>query len=185
VFRELRRVEAELATEGLRALADREKREYREALETHGKVAPPLLAALAQCDARHQMGNPVRVATSGVERVARAPFWSAGQWRMVDRLPWWDEYTDGTPVVVGHYWRRLVPFTGGGHAAHKPDLFAAAGPTDWLGPGRNVFCVDYSVAARSERKAAPGNAAHGHLMALRWPERELWGEEGRVAARQP
>jgi hypothetical protein len=177
-----RRIESALEMEGLRALAEREKREYREALETHGEVAPPLLQGLAAYDARHQMGNPVRVATSGVERVARQPFWSAGQWRMVDRVPWWEEYAEDTPVIVGHYWRRLVPFAGSGHAAHKPDLFAKAGPTAWLGPGRNVFCVDYSVAARSDRNPAPGNAAHGHLMAVRWPERELWGEDGRVDA---
>jgi len=172
------RVESELAMEGLRALADAERLEHKHALVTHGEVAPPLLAAMAECDARYQMGNPVRVATSGVERIARKPFWSAGQWRMVDRVPWWAEYHEATPVIVGHYWRRLAPFTGSGHAAHKPDLFGGVGPTDWLGPERNVFCVDYSVAARSDGKLAKGNAPHGHLMAMRWPERELWGEEG-------
>lgn len=177
-----RQVEAQLAMEGVRERADREWQEHRVALETHGDVAPPLLPALAECDERHQMGNPVRVATSGVERMASRPFWSAGQWRMVDRVPWWDEYTGDTHVVVGHYWRRLVPFTGTGHSAHKPDLFSTVGPADWLGPARKVFCVDYSVAARSDRKRAPGDAAHGHLMAMRWPERELWGEEGRVDA---
>jgi len=181
-------VDAQLAMEGLRARADLEKAAHKVALATYGKVAPPLLPALAECDERYQMGNPVRVATSGVERITQQPFWSAGQWRMVDRVRWWEEYTEQVPVIVGHYWRRLAPVAVGsagagaeaGHSAHKPNLFEQVGPTDWLGPWRKVFCVDYSVAARADRQPAGGNAAHGHLMAMRWPERELWGEAGRV-----
>jgi hypothetical protein len=66
------------------------------------------------------MGNPVRAITSGVERLASAPFWSSGKWRMCDRVKWWNEYEEDIPVIVGHYWRRLSPINGSAHAGSKP-----------------------------------------------------------------
>jgi len=29
--------------------------------------------------------------------VAGRPFFASGKWRMLDRVKWWDEYTDDTP----------------------------------------------------------------------------------------
>ena len=55
-------------------------------------------------------------------------------------------------------------------------------PTDWMGPRRNVFCVDFSVGARYEqRKKGKTTFDDTALVAMRWPERELWCESGPVA----
>lgn len=172
-------VAAQLGMEGVAARANAEWDEWHVRIK-HRSATVPLLPALGETDERHQMGNPVRVATSGVERLASKPFWSSGKWRMVDRVPWWNEYTDAVPVVVGHYWRRWVPIRGSDHAATKPDVFADASPDAWLGPGRNVFCVDYSIGARYEERKRGKAEFATRLMAVRWPERELWGETGRV-----
>ena len=171
--------EAQLTMEGLQERAAREQAEWKHALhDRHAKV--PLLTAFGESDERYQMGNPVRVVTSGVERLTRSPFWSAGQWRMCDRVRWWEEYEEDIPVVVGHYWRRAKPIAGSDHVATKPDLFRGVGPTDWMGPKRNVFCVDYAVGARYEERKAGKTQFDTRLAAMRWPERELWFETGQV-----
>jgi hypothetical protein len=172
-----RAINAQLEMEGLRERADRERRAHHAALH-HWAVKPALLTAVGEYDERHQMGNPVRAATSGVERMTSDPFWSSGKWRMCDRVRWWEEYTDNVPVIVGHYWRRLRPIPGSDHAGTKPDLFAGVGALDWLGPKRNVFCVDYSVGARYEERKAGKSAFDTCLAAVRWPEREVWSEQG-------
>ena len=83
-------------------------------------------------------------------------------------------------MIVGHYWRRAKPIHGSDHVATKPDLFSTVGPTDWMGPKKNVFCVDSAIGARyGERKGGKTEFAT-HLAAIRWPERELWFETGRV-----
>jgi hypothetical protein len=171
-------IELQLRREGIDGRIAAERERWRRRLhDRHAEV--PLLTGLAEGDERHQMGNPIRVATSGVERIAQAPFWSGGKWRMVDRVRWWEEYRDGIPVICGHYWRRIKPVLPGGHASTKLDVFEGAGPTDWLGPDRNVFCVDYSIGGRyEERKRGHGAGQHTALMAMRWPERELWSEAG-------
>ncbi len=171
----------QMEVEGLPARAAAERKRWKDALkDRHARME--LLTALGEFDERHQMGNPVRVLTSGVERLASKPFWSSGQWRMCDRVRWWDEYEEAPAVVVGHYWRRLKPIAGSDHASSKPDLFAGARPTDWLGPRRNVFCVDFSVGARYEERKKGASRFDTMLCAMRWPERELWGEGGQVIA---
>ena len=140
-----------------------------------------LLPALGERDERYQMGNPVRVVTSGVERMTARPFWASGQWRMCDRVPWWREYQDEPAVIVGHYWRRLRPIAGSTHAASKPAMFDDVHPLGWLGPRQNVFCVDYSVGARYEERNSAKLEFDTRLAAVRWPEREVWAEEGRLA----
>jgi hypothetical protein len=140
----------------------------------------PLLKALGLSDERYQMGNPVRVATSGVERLAQAPFWSSGKWRMCDRVQWWEEYVEPVPVIIGHYWRQAQPIKSSAHASSKPQLFGESGPLDWLGPLKNVFCVDYSVGARYQERKAGVEEFETHLAAMRWPEREVWFETGKV-----
>ncbi len=145
------------------------------------KEKVPLLESIGLRDELQQVGNPIRIATSGVERLATTPFWSSGKWRMVDRVPWWNEYQEAVPVIVGHYWRRIQPIAHSKHATDKPDLFKGVGATDWLGPRRNVFCVDYSIGARYEERKSGRTSFDTRLMGVRWPERELWCEQGRVS----
>lgn len=137
-------------------------------------IQPPFLDAIAQADELRQMGNPVRVITSGVERVGRAPFFSSGKWRFVDRVAWWAEYRECCPVIVGHYWRWPTTVDRGVFDKDGPDLFAGAGATDWLGSRRSVFCVDFSIGRRfRERQLGYPEGSCAKLAAVRWPEREL------------
>ena len=139
----------------------------------------PFLEAIAQQDLEYQMGNPVRVLTSGVERLAARPYFLAGQWRMVERVPWWDAYDDDVPVIVGHYWRAPDERLRLAYARHSNALFGANGPADWLGRRRRVFCVDFSIGGRyAERRRGMTGDFATRLAAVRWPERELVFEHG-------
>jgi hypothetical protein len=142
-------------------------------------AAVPLLPALAFADETYQMGNPLRVLTSGVERRAAHSFFASGKWRMVTRVPWWQEYGEPTPVVIGHYWRWFSAAGRDRYGHGTADLFGAHHALDWLGPRKNVFCVDYSVGARfRERRDGHEPGTYTTLAALRWPERELVTETG-------
>lgn len=169
-------VDGAMQADGLLQRAHLERKQWRTALHDP-RAPPPLLRALGESGVRYQMGNPVRVLTSGVERLAAQPFWSSGTWRMCDRVPWWETYEEAPVVVIGHYWRRLRPGAG-----HLPDLFAGTGPFDWLGPRGNVFCIDYSVGGRYKERNRGRTVFDTQLCALRWPEREIWGEKGPLAA---
>lgn len=139
----------------------------------------PLLHAAATTDEIRQMGNPVRVLISGIERKGREPFFSSGQWRFVERVKWWDEYEDEAPVVVGHYWRRMAPVDRARLGKGDPDLFSAVAPTAWHGARKNVFCVDYSAGGRyRERLDGKPTGSDTHLAALRWPEQTLVTDTG-------
>jgi hypothetical protein len=156
--------------------AVREQREYQ--LSDPTKV-PPVLDATARMDEARQMGNPVRVVTSGVERYGKTPFFSSGKWRMVDRIPWWNEYLDDCPVVVGHYWRWPTDVDRGVFDKDGPDLFEGTQPRDWLGPKENVFCIDFSIGRRfRERELGYAEGSCAKLAALRWPEAELVFDDG-------
>lgn len=140
----------------------------------------PLLPALAFANETYQMGNPLRVLTSGVERQATRSFFASGKWRMVARVPWWHDYEDATPVVIGHYWRWFSAAGRDRYGHGTADLFGAHDARDWLGPKKSVFCVDYSVGARfRERRDGHEPGTFTTLAALRWPERELVTETGR------
>jgi len=142
-------------------------------------IQVPLLAAIGALDEQFQMSNPVRVPTSGVERVAAEPFFASGKWRMVDRVPWWNDYADDVAVIFGHYWRWSR--TGGAEQFSRGErnLFAGVAHNEWLGPRRNAFCVDFSVGVRyRERIHNPGRPFLGRLGAVRWPERELVYDDG-------
>jgi hypothetical protein len=173
------RTEEQFAMEGLREAAAREEAEWGDRIEDPS-VTVPLLPAMGELDERYQMGSPVRVVTSGVERLARAPFWSSGKWRMCDRVQWWDEYEEDVPVIIGHYWRQVKQVKGSAHAASKPEVFVAVGPTDWVGLKKNVFCVDFSVGARYQERKAGVKKFETHLACVRWPEKEVWFETGSV-----
>ncbi|MEI8256493.1 MAG: metallophosphoesterase, partial [Deltaproteobacteria bacterium] len=158
------------------------KREERELGPTihDPDVTPRFLSHLARYDEQVQMGHPIRILASGVERVTATPFFASNKWRFVERVRWWREYQDSTPVIFGHYWRRQsAPPPDGG----EPYLFDDAGPTAWLrghpSVGEVAFCADYSVGLRfRERKAGRRSGFDGRLAALRWPEREVVFDEG-------
>jgi hypothetical protein len=162
----------------LDARAAREKAQWRERLYDPA-AAVPLLEHAALHDAGSQMGNPLRVLTSGVERPARQPFFANGKWRMVERVGWWNEYREQVPVVIGHYWRWLTPDGARRYGDGSADALCGTQPLRWLGPAAGVFCVDYSVGARF-REVLDGFAPSEftRLCALRWPERELVDEFG-------
>lgn len=145
--------------------------------------AMPFLDAIAVYDEACQLGNPVEVLTSGVERRAKEPFYSSNKWRFVERIGWWDEYQDATPVIVGHYWRRAVASNRAEVGKGGEDLFHSIGPGEWHGACKNVFCVDFSVGGRwRERLAGTPLGATYKLAAMRWPERELVFDTGESMA---
>ena len=162
----------QILAEGLEDAAREEEAAWGEQLAD--KFAHvPLLEATGRLDELYQMGNPIRVLTSGVERLARRPFFASGKWRMCDRVRWWDEYEEGIPVVIGHYWRQLAPIAASEHAATKPELFTDVAAHEWLGGGRNVYCVDFSVGARYQERKSGAAQFTTRLAAMRLPERRL------------
>jgi len=147
---------------------------------------PHMLAAHAEHEADKQSMNPLKVLTSGLEALGQRPFYAGGRWRFVDRQPWWNDYTDDIPVVVGHYWRRVRPVSPAVRERGYMDLFEGAPPDAWLGPRGQVFCVDYSVGGRwIERKAGDPVGQEFKLAALRWPEGELLFDDGSRLATRP
>ncbi len=143
---------------------------------------PPFLHAHAQRESVRQMRNPLKVLTSGVERVGAEPFYSSGKWRFAERVQWWQEYEDETPVVVGHYWRRFQALDRVALGKGDPDLFDGVGPLDWHGRHLNVFCVDFSVGGRwSARKGGKASESDFKLAALRWPECTVQFDDGHQA----
>lgn len=167
-----REVDARLEAEGILSQAAEERRPWA-ALKDPGARPDRHLPAEQARNARQQNENPFRVLTSGLEKPIEpgTHFFIGGRWRFVARAPWWEDYDDAAAVVVGHYWRRRdAPIPG------KADVFRAASPWHWAGPGGTVFCVDYSVGRRFLHRAFAGSGpegAAGGLAALRWPERQL------------
>lgn len=140
---------------------------------------PPFMHAQADFEANKQMLNPLKVLTSGVERKGATPFFSSGKWRFVNRVQWWDSYEDATPVVIGHYWRRVNKIDRAAIGKGDPDLFENTHPYAWHGKRGNVFCVDFSAGGRwTERKAGTVVGHDFKLAALRWPERLLQFDDG-------
>lgn len=165
-----------LEREGVLAAAAQEAHQHREAL-VDPQSAVPLLPALACKNVTHQMANPVRILTSGVERQTDRPFFSSGKWRMVERVAWWDAYPDEIPVVMGHYWRWPVPVDRAAFGKAGPNLFKGTRMAQGLGPRGNVHCVDYSVGRRFQERLR-GGSFQTRLAALRWPERRLVFDDG-------
>ncbi len=166
------------AEHGIQAEAAREYRQWgRQLADDSADV--PLLPGIGRQDEHSQMANPVRVLTSGVERLADETFFASGKWRMVNRVPWWNDYLDPTPVIFGHYWRWATAAGAALYSRGEQDLFAGIPSNAWLGPNRNAFCVDFSVGVRyRERPLPPGTPWRGRLGAIRWPERELLFDDG-------
>jgi hypothetical protein len=138
-----------------------------------------MLAGLAAMEALYQDANPVRIITSGLERVADVPFYATGKWRMVNRHPWWNEYRESVPVIIGHYWRWPTAVARTSNSRGEPDLFQGHEVNHWLGAKRNVFCVDFAVGARyKERAVGIPERYECRLAAVRWPERQLVFDDG-------
>jgi hypothetical protein len=172
---------ATLHAEGLVDLAKAEKGTWRHRLGDE-TVDVPLLPAVGLLDERKQMLNPIRVLTSGVERLAKQSFFTSGQWRFAERVKWWDEYEDDVPVVVGHYWRRFEAMNRAEFGKGDGDLFEGVEPTSWVGAKGNVFCVDFSVGGRYKERSTGRTEFRTRLAALRWPERELVMDNGERVA---
>jgi hypothetical protein len=160
----------------LAAASRAEKHEYHKAIHTENPQ-PPFLHNIAAYEEHYQMSNPVRVLTSGVERVTASHFYASGKWRFVERVRWWEGYYDTTPVIFGHYWRWWDPASHARFSKGEPDLFDKEPPCGWHrnAEGREVaFCIDYSAGARfKERKLGRTGRFYGRLAALRWPEQEV------------
>jgi hypothetical protein len=133
-------------------------------------ITPPPLPHHADREADRQILNPIKVLTSGVERPTTDPFFTSGKWRVVERVKWWDDYDDATPVVIGHYWRHYNELNETNPEKDGPDLFASVQPHEWMGSRRNVYCVDFSVGRRPMLRAEGGAEEVGQLAALRTPE---------------
>ena len=141
-----------------------------------------LLPAHAEAEVIGQMGNPIRVLTSGAAQVAEKPFFAAGQWRMADRTRWWDYYEDDVPVVIGHFWRRFNSAAERISGVFGRDVFEGIPSHAWMGKRKNVYCVDYSVGQlyAERRRNEDAGEFHGKLAALRFPEWEVHHDDGTV-----
>ena len=160
------------------ANAKQEYQDWGRYLHSEDKEVP-LLSAIGTLDQNFQMSNPVRVLTSGVERLASTTFFASGKWRMVNRVAWWQDYQDDVPVLFGHYWRWASPDSTALYSRGERDLFAGVALNEWVGPRRNAFCVDFSVGVRYRERPLPaGRTYRGRLGAVRWPERELVFDDG-------
>ncbi|CAN5194418.1 hypothetical protein BH10PSE17_BH10PSE17_18990 [soil metagenome] len=174
----------ELRAEGSLDPADAE-REAHEHLFWDRDATMPMLERVGRRDERQQMGNPLRVLTSGAERLTQVPFFASGHWRFVERVRWWDDYDDATPVVIGHYWRAFDPHDRIMHGKGEFDPFNDIAPLAWMGKRRNVFCIDYSVGGRFiERNLKRPLGSTTRLGALRWPERTVVFETGEALQTQ-
>ncbi|WP_052191276.1 metallophosphoesterase [Luteibacter sp. 9133] len=164
-------LEAKLEADGAFVGARDERLAFGELMHDPNALMP-MLPNTAVLDETRQMANPIRVLTSGVERVGTAPFYSSGKWRMVERVAWWNEYAEDVPVVIGHYWRWPYPVDRAALGKGGPDLFGGASFDEPLGARKNVYCIDYSVGRRFQERLR-GTDFQTRLGALRWPEREV------------
>lgn len=130
-----------------------------------------LIASMGAFGQLMQMANPIRVITSGLETLAETPFFSAGKWRFVTRVPWWRDY-EGTTTVFGHYWRW---YSDTGHQLYNqgiPALFSGEPP--YMTEDHKAFCIDFSVGGRTKERSVKAQPPfHSRLAALRWPERVI------------
>lgn len=138
----------------------------------------PFLENTANYNLAHQMNNPIRVLTSGVEQKCEVPFFSGGKWRFVERYTWWDKYEEDKPVVVGHFWRRMNEEEEQDKIAEN--IFNGISPFEWHGKKNNVFCVDFSVGGRFKERRKGNVGENTYLVALRWPEKILVLEDGQM-----
>lgn len=153
-----------------------EQTHYARAAE-NPDMPPPPMPATGLYDFERSKAHPIRALTSGVEKLLERPFYAGGRWRNTARCPWWNDYREDIPVVIGHYWRTWQPNPN--TAAAERELLPAQ-PTAWHGAGQNVFCVDFSIGAAWKARKFPAKypPQSFRLAALRWPERVLVFDNG-------
>lgn len=173
------KIDYDIKKSGLLELYRKDKSNWDEKIFDPLSKNLPYLDSIAKYDLQHQLNNPIRVLTSGMEQNAKVPFFAGGKWRFVERCVWWDYYNHDTPVVVGHFWRKLVDSVKS--VQDKENIFNNISSTSWHGLRSNVFCVDYSVGARFlERMKNLELGSTTKLVALSWPNQELILETGEV-----
>lgn len=149
-----------------------EKARWKHQIEDENNP-PPFLSAVAEYETLQHVYSPFKVLTSGIEAPTQQPFFSGNRWRYSDRLPWWNDYDDTIPVVIGHYWRLFNPEPDQPQARYSL-LFQDVPSTAWHGKHHNVFCIDFSVGARwRNRKENRHPFARFKLAAMQWPEKQL------------
>jgi hypothetical protein len=174
----------ELNRNGTSAAYGQEKQKYGDQIEYRYRAPfehwpnPVMLDAHAAVGEAEQMGNPIKVLTSGIERKTEAPFPASGKFRFVERVKWWNEYAGNKPVIVGHYWRKYDESQAAIPADAPKDLFEGIEPDQWMGLNHNVYCVDFSVglAAHNRAKKLPTDGCR--LAAVRWPEQVVVFDDG-------
>lgn len=169
-------IENSIIQSGLYEKYAKEQEEWKEQIIDKKFKKIPFLPHTAQYNEIHQMGNPVRVISSGIEKIIDKPFYANGKWRFVGRDTWWDYYEDSKPVVIGHFWRKLD------NSKYKESVFEGIEFNEWHGMNKNVFCVDYSVGARFRERNVSEDVVGQNtcLVALQWPEKTLVLENGEV-----
>lgn len=173
---------ASVLDSGLDKRAASEKADFADRLKD-SRAEVPLLSSVATLDELLQAGNPVRLVTSGIECAAMRPFFASGQWRMTDRVAWWETYDDPVPVLFGHYWRWPSSDARSKYSRGEPDLFSGSMPNQMLGVRRNAFCVDFAVGVRHKERSRGANGSFEcRLGAVRWPERRLMFDDGQDLA---
>lgn len=158
-----------------------EQRLHAEQLEDIQQV-PPMLEATSAHDVFRSSFHPIRALACGIEKRAVEPFFASGRWRFSIRYPWWEDYEDDMPVVVGHYWRQWQPrFV----AKYRAGMFTVPAH-HWHGKRKNVLCIDFSVGARwrDRKRNISASLSNYRLAALRWPEKVLVFDNGEVVATQ-
>lgn len=178
------RIEQELVDQGVAQREANERAHYAEDLKD-GQGKPPLLPGLAEANLRRNLDNPIRVLTFGPDKLATQPYYVMERWRMAERDRWWERYDDSVPVVMGHYWRKYEPVAATIAPSMPPSFDPGLPATAWMGPRRNVYCVDFSVGARFVERSRGQATFRTHLGALRWPECQLVIETGAVVATEP
>jgi len=163
-------VDALIEESGFKLAAEAEKSRYAAELKDESWDEPVFLPSKAAIDEIEALENPIKVLTCGEEVVTNKPFLAGGKWRMVERCKWWLSYRDEVPVIVGHYWRPVSRLGEIEATKFGPTVFEGLGYFDWLGVKRNVFCVDYCVAARAKLRKRGADLSAGKLGALRVPE---------------
>lgn len=168
-----------IETSGLLKAYRQEEQQWKEQLEDPTQTLP-FLDVTSQYNMAHQMMNPLRMLTSGLEQKCSEGFYAGGKWRFVERCTWWNDYQEDVPVVIGHFWRKMH-----NEAVEKTtenNVFEGVAPLEWHGNKNNVFCVDYSVGGRFIERNKDGvePGENTVLAALRWPENELVLEDGQV-----
>ncbi len=165
-------IRASLAQSGTFLQRDRELDDWGHLL-CDREATVPLLAGVAAIDSLRQSDHPFKALTSGLERPTSEPFFASGKWRMTERVMWWADYLGAPSVVMGHYWRWPGAEADATARSRGPNLFEGHDSFDWIGPRRNVMCIDWCVGLRWRERQAGAATFEGKLGALRWDTRTI------------